>query len=160
MKRCLTLGCSGRGRLRVGQGVVRWSQARCPVKRFAGHALKPITLDGPLEWRSVPQEDAMGHFEFMFPEQAQAEHLKELARLQQVQLNRSIRTRGDSQSRLVDLEADLGYITLILGSILERLDKKGIVTRDEVKSEMSALDEIDGVKNGRLDINFLRGRHE
>ena len=101
----------------------------------------------------------MGLFEFFFPEQAQAEHLKEMTRLQGFQARRSVAAQGDLHARLAELEKDLGYAVLILGSILQRLDQKGVVTRNDVKEEMAALDSLDGVKDGRLDINFLRGRH-
>ena len=32
-----------------------------------------------------------------------------------------------------------------------------MLSRDEVREAMASLDEIDGVKDGRLDINILRG---
>jgi hypothetical protein len=54
------------------------------------------------------------------------------------------------------LETDLGYVTLILGSILDKLDEKGVVTRQDLKDATSALDKVDGVRDGKLDINILR----
>jgi hypothetical protein len=121
-------------------------------------AAKPWTFGGSCGSMSVVMERAMGLYELFFPEQAQADHLQEIARVQQAQLRRSIRSDTDGQSRLAALEKDMGFIALILGSILQRLDQKGIVTRDEIKQEMSALDELDGVKDGRLDVNILRGQ--
>src|SRR5262245_11584001 len=103
-------------------------------------------------------ENKMGLMEILFPQQAAAIHLRELA-------DKHARTRRfDSQrvqtaeSRLGELEKDLGFVVLVLGSILDRLNEKGMVTRDEVRSTMSALDLIDGVKDGRLDINVFRSR--
>jgi hypothetical protein len=41
--------------------------------------------------------------------------------------------------------------------LLQKVDEKGVLSRDEVRETMASLDEIDGVKDGRLDINILRG---
>ena len=98
----------------------------------------------------------MGLYEFFFPHQAQAEQLGEIARTQQLLLRRTAAQRPDLANRVSDLEHDLGYVTLVLGSILRKLDAKGVVTRDDVKQEISQLDGLDGVKDGRLDIMVLR----
>ena len=38
-----------------------------------------------------------------------------------------------------------------------KLDEKGALTRQDVKDAMRELDEVDGVPDGRLDINVLKG---
>jgi hypothetical protein len=67
--------------------------------------------------------------------------------------------RVELSARVAGLEQDLGYVTLVLGSILRKLDEKGVVTRDDVKGEIAQLDELDGVKDGKLDIQLLRDMH-
>lgn len=101
----------------------------------------------------------MSLFDFFFPEQAQASHLRKLTEQNRASRTRSHRTSTELKSRVDALEDDLGYVTLILGSILDALDKNGVVTRADLKVTLDGLDAIDGVKDGKLDINVLRGRH-
>ena len=101
----------------------------------------------------------MGLFEFFFPHEAQAVRIDQIARTQQLLLRRSSTHLGTTMSRIRELEQDLGYVALVLGSILSKLDEKGVVSRDDLKQEMARLDELDGVKDGKLDIRVLRGLH-
>jgi hypothetical protein len=45
----------------------------------------------------------------------------------------------------------------LLGSLLAKLDEKGVLTRQDVKDAMPTLDGADGVADGKLDIRVLRG---
>ena len=102
----------------------------------------------------------MSLFDFFFPEQAQAAHLRSIASRQRIADRRSSRTKrsqAELESRIESLEGDLGYVTLLLGSLLGQLDEKGVLTRDELKSTIAELDELDGVADGKLDVNVLRG---
>jgi len=101
----------------------------------------------------------MSLYDFFFPEQAQAQHLRTLTQQGDASRWNLERRTGQLDDRIDSLESDLGYVTLVLGSLLESLDEKGVLTRDDVKSVVTKLDAIDGVSDGRLDINFLRGRH-
>ncbi len=101
----------------------------------------------------------MSLFDFFFPEQAQASHLRKLTEQNRAAARTSRGASSETRSKIESLENDVGYLALILGSILETLDSKGVVTRADVQASFAALDEIDGVKDGKLDINFLRGRH-
>jgi hypothetical protein len=60
------------------------------------------------------------------------------------------------EERVASLEKDLGYVTLVLGAVLDRLNEKGVVTRDEVHATVQSLDDVDGVRDGSLDVNVLR----
>lgn len=100
----------------------------------------------------------MSLYEFFFPQQAQAQQLRSLAAHARVQNVGASRRNKELEGRVQSLEDDLGYIALILGSVLESLDEKGTVTRTEVKEIMKGLDEVDGLWDGKLDINVLRGR--
>ncbi len=98
----------------------------------------------------------MSLYDFFFPEQAQATHLRNIASSQRI---RGASNRGRTHAlkkRIDDLEDDMGYIALLLGSLLERLDDKGVVTRDDLKASIEKIDELDKVKDGKLDINILR----
>ena len=102
----------------------------------------------------------MSLFDFFFPEQAQAAHLRSIASRQRLAARRSSRTnrsQAQLEARIDALEGDLGYVTLLLGSLLGQLDEKGVLTREELKTTIAALDELDGVADGRLDVNVLRG---
>ena len=99
----------------------------------------------------------MSLFEFFFPEQAQANQLRRLVRAQ----NRSARTltnrNGNVERRIDELEKDLGYVTLLLSSVLRKLDERGVVTRREVTEVMAQLDPLDGARDDALDVGVLRG---
>jgi len=99
----------------------------------------------------------MSLYDFFFPEQAQASHLRSIANSTRARNRRNIRKTGDLDRRIGDLEKDLGYVSLVLGALLQQLDAKGTLSRDEVRATLSELDELDGVKDGRLDIDILRG---
>lgn len=101
----------------------------------------------------------MGLYEFFFPHQAQSDMLWELARLQKLTARKLGEQRTEITARVTSLEHDLGYVALVLGSILRKLDEKGLVTRDDVKREIAQLDELDGLKDGKLDIRLLRDMH-
>ena len=98
----------------------------------------------------------MGLYEFFFPHQAHSDMLHELARTQKVTMRMVGAQRMELSARVAGLDQDLGYVALVLGSILRKLDEKGLVTRDDVKGEIARLDELDGVKDGKLDIQVLR----
>jgi len=99
----------------------------------------------------------MSLYNFFFPQQAAADHLQKLARTQARTSQQGARQVKIQDERIDELEQDLGYVALILGSLLQKVDEKGVLSRDEVRETMASLDEIDGVKDGRLDINILRG---
>jgi hypothetical protein len=98
----------------------------------------------------------MSLFDFFFPEQAQASYLRDIAEQQTRNTIRQSQASTTLEARVKHLETDLGYVTLILGSILDKLDEKGVVTRQDLKDATSALDKVDGVRDGKLDINILR----
>ena len=99
----------------------------------------------------------MSLYNFFFPQQAAADHLQELAKSQKEKSREESHHSKHQDERLEELEMDLGYVSLILGALLQKVDEKGVLSRAEVRETMSALDEIDGVKDGKLDINLLRG---
>jgi hypothetical protein len=99
----------------------------------------------------------MSLFDFFFPEQAQATHLRSLAKGQRYKNRRAARRTGALNDRLESLENDVGYLALVLGALLQQVDEKGVLSRDDVRATVAELDEIDGVKDGKLDVDILRG---
>lgn len=108
----------------------------------------------------------MGLFDFFFPEQAQAERLRELVD-QQRQVLRRTRTEARTsihaktttdqlQKEVQSLRNDLGYVTLLLGAIVDQLDAKGTLTRTDLRAAVEAIDLVDDVEDGKLDIEALK----
>lgn len=108
----------------------------------------------------------MGLFDFFFPEQAQAHRLRELVDQQRHMLRKTrteARTSVQAKSTLDQLQKevqtlrnDLGYVTLLLGAIVDQLDAKGTLTRAELRETVEAIDMVDDVEDGKLDIEALK----
>ena len=108
----------------------------------------------------------MSLFDFFFPEQAQASHLRRLAEQQHRTTAHNARTAHRTREQeyrvsqledcVMNLERDLGFVALLLGSLLHAVDAKGSVTREDVCAVLEQLDAHDGLKDGKLDIDSLR----
>lgn len=80
---------------------------------------------------------------------------------------RSIRSRASAnralQGDVSALRAEVEYLSLVLTSLIAQLDAKGVVTREDLRSLMSAADDFDGKVDGRLPVGvldeLLRGNH-
>jgi hypothetical protein len=106
----------------------------------------------------------MSFFDFFFPEQAQASHLRRLAeqghahstalhrqRLQAVQQQRQEESRTRSlEQKVAQLEQDLGHAALTIEALLELLEQSGAVTREALAARIREVDARDGVADGRL----------
>jgi hypothetical protein len=113
------------------------------------------------------QGNHMSLFDLMFPEQAQAMYLKDL----RDQNKRSLSSKRTEESRISSsssneikllkneneqLRNDMGVIALSLASLMRAIEKKGLLTNHEIKDMINEVDFLDSVKDGKLDINFLR----
>lgn len=110
------------------------------------------------------QGNHMSLFDLMFPEQAQAMYLKDL----RDQNKRSLSSKRTEESRSSSneikllkkeneqLRNDMGVIALSLASLMRAIEKKGLLTNHEIKDMINEVDFLDSVKDGKLDINFLR----
>lgn len=107
----------------------------------------------------------MSLFDFFFPEQAQASHLRRLADQNSARFRKLRRATGQSasqtsleqlQERVDGLRGDLGFVTLVLGSLVARLDRQGVVTRADLQAAMSEVDGLDELVDGQLDIDRLK----
>jgi len=101
----------------------------------------------------------MSLFDFLFPEQAAASHLRRMADRQALDDRRNrIRDRGaeNLERRIEDLEHDIGVLSLALAAILETANENGVISRDEIRNKISELDVLDGFRDGKLDVSVLR----
>jgi 3-hydroxyacyl-CoA dehydrogenase len=106
----------------------------------------------------------MSFFDILFPEQAQAIHLRTLAEQAQLQSREAYREQSSSSraqaaanfestnvdKRIVSLERDLGKASLVIEALLEMLEAKGVFTREEIAARISDVDARDGSVDGRI----------
>lgn len=61
------------------------------------------------------------------------------------------RARVRTNDRIAELEGDLASLAQLSRALVEACLSKGVVTREELAALADKLDELDGVKDGRLD---------
>ena len=100
----------------------------------------------------------MGLFDFLFPPNASSNHnsLKRIADQQKWKSLKNDHVVARLEDRIDELENDFMTLTLSLASLLDTINEKGLITRDEVKEKMSQLDDLDGLKDGKLPVSLLR----
>ena len=98
----------------------------------------------------------MNLFDFFFPEQAQAAHLRRVADSQSMHQRQryyedkmQARRHAQIDERFKSVEQQLGFLTLMLEAIIRTTEEKGVVTREELKKLMEAIDLEDGKADGR-----------
>ena len=103
-------------------------------------------------------------FDFFFPEQAQAMHLRRIAgRSSFGRASRRLPDRlpaGDAQQttdQVSELRDDVNFLTLVLASILRRLSETETMSLADVSDLLGEIDGLDGVADGGLDPGVLRG---
>lgn len=100
----------------------------------------------------------MSLFDFIFPEQAQAIHLREIAeqgafREQQNSrpwLDPAQRAIREQSTRLEYVEDDIGTVALVCESLIRLGERKGLFTRQELFDVMNEVDMEDGKKDGKF----------
>ena len=105
----------------------------------------------------------MSLFDFFFPEQAQAMHLRTLAEQSAYRPRHESRVRMDDSSiaikghakRLDLAEDDLGTLALVCESLIRLGERKGLFTRDELLKVMAEVDVEDGRKDGKFKANSM-----
>ena len=108
----------------------------------------------------------MSLFDFFFPEQAQASHLRRLADQKHAEgksesrTSQTIETNSfrifELEQRVTELERDLGFVTLLVAGFLKTVENKDYVTREEICSVMEKLDVLDSFQDGRLSVDALK----
>ena len=108
--------------------------------------------------------ETMSLFDFLFPEQAQASYLRQMANsnAQQIAMQRSqehaeqlrrkqaVRLNTKAEDRVKELEIELAQSALVIESLISLLEEKHLVTREELKQRTSQIDAADGVIDGRV----------
>ena len=96
----------------------------------------------------------MDLFDFFFPEQAQASHLRKIAR------QRTIPARQTSTDHTAEIEAlqqDVNFLTLVVTALLRRLAETETASLGDVQDLVDEIDALDGVADGGLSPGVLRG---
>lgn len=98
----------------------------------------------------------MSLFDWFFPQQAQAAHLRSLSERTYRNQKGQQQNLGSLRQRIHQLEENQGVIALVLGSLLEKLDDNGVLARGDIDTKMQELDEYDGIKDGKLNVAALQ----
>ena len=107
----------------------------------------------------------MSFFDFFFPQVAQASHLRSIAETQRLESMHSANQRfreererrwdaareRNLEQRVEELERDLGQAGLIIESLMQVLEEKGALKREDIAMRAAAVDAEDGVKDGRIE---------
>jgi hypothetical protein len=62
------------------------------------------------------------------------------------------------ETRVSNLEDDLGRVALLTRAIIDAVLKKGVITQVELAEMMAKEDMSDGERDGKLDLKKLRSR--
>ena len=93
----------------------------------------------------------MDLFDFFFPEQAQAAHLRRIAN------KRTTHAKVFQSDEADELRRDVNFLALVLTSILKRLDETKTLSVGDVKDLLVEVDAMDGVADSGLSPQMLRG---
>ena len=105
----------------------------------------------------------MSLFDFFFPDQAQASHLRDIARSQRLQASRTHARAGrdpemsDLKDQLAsahreidELRDELGEAALVIEALIEKLELATVITREELAALAREVDARDGVVDGKI----------
>ena len=98
----------------------------------------------------------MDFFDFFFPEQAQATHLRDLARSSNLSRRTSSRVSGQL-SDLTELREDMKFLTLVVAAIIKRLSETETMNLSDLQDLLDEIDQLDGVVDGNLEPGVLIG---
>ena len=62
------------------------------------------------------------------------------------------------ETRVAQLEDDLGRVALLTRALMDAILKKGVLTQVEIAEMMTKADMSDGERDGKLDLSSLRQR--
>jgi len=91
------------------------------------------------------------------PEVAQASHLRQIASTtslantqSRLQSARMAQAEQSSKQRIQELESEVGQLTIIVEALLECLEDKETLSREELANKIGVIDARDGVIDGRI----------
>lgn len=96
----------------------------------------------------------MDFFDFFFPEQAQASHLRKLASRPRSSATVVV---GPGSDEVADLRTDVHFLTLVITGILKRLSETETLSLADVGDLFDEIDALDGTADGGLAPGVLRG---
>jgi hypothetical protein len=102
----------------------------------------------------------MDLFDFFFPEQAEAAHLRRISRNlshSQYSTRAAADTARQAADDVADLRSDVAFLTLVITAILKRLAEKETMSLADVSDLLADIDGLDGLSDGGLNPGVLRG---
>ena len=90
------------------------------------------------------------------PERAQAEFTRSLSDALMRQGQRVNDHASKAKQEAARMEAEVGFLSLIVAAMLRTLSDKGLVSTAEVLAKLEAVDAADGVKDGKISVDILR----
>jgi hypothetical protein len=102
----------------------------------------------------------MDMFDFFFPEQAEAKHLRTIS--QQLAASNRVNARGAQIAQNVaadvaGLRKDLEFLTMVLLAIVKRMSETQLMSMADLADILKQVDGMDGEQDGGLDVGILRG---
>lgn len=99
----------------------------------------------------------MEMFDWMFPEPAQAMHLRSIAHSMRTHSRNANRSARRASVARDEIEDDLGFVALVLMSLVGSLIEKGVIQEEDLAAHIKRLDTLDGIEDGKLNPDMLRG---
>ena len=99
----------------------------------------------------------MDLFDFFFPEQAQATHLRAIAKRGSLASTDRHHRRDDKTDEIKALKEDVNFLALVLVALLRRFTETETASLADVQDLLEEIDGLDGVADGGLDPSVLRG---
>ncbi len=102
----------------------------------------------------------MDMFDFFYPQQASAAHLRRISRSLAGSRSASSSAAAAAQrneSELTNLQADVRFLSLVTAAILKRLAEQETMSLGDVSDLLGEIDGLDGLPDSGLDPGVLRG---
>ena len=98
----------------------------------------------------------MSYYNFFMPDMANASELRSITSSMRLANRQARRARGRTSKRLDELEDDLGFLALLLFSLVGAIQERGVVTRADLVTKLEELDRYDGTADGKVDLAIVR----
>lgn len=98
----------------------------------------------------------MDFFDFLFPEQAQASHLRKIAARGNLASYAAANTAAHADE-ISALRTDIAFLTMVVTVILKRLAETKSLSLADVQDLLDEVDGLDGMADGGLNPGVLRG---
>ncbi|MCA8916870.1 MAG: hypothetical protein KDB90_15865 [Planctomycetes bacterium] len=95
----------------------------------------------------------MDLLDFLYPQQAQAARLREIAQT----LRESNAAKGATNRETARIQADVNTLALVCMGLVATLVEKGVITELELQMHLQAIDGLDAVADEGLDPDVMRG---